>query len=146
MRALHLVKRLVESLNNSEPPQESLDSCEHLLLPEEFRVWRKLPNRDQRHSIGVLRRFDALLPHASLSERRAALLHDVGKSVSNLGIVARVLVTLLRPMTKRHRDYVAHEEIGRELLRGISDERTLEVLEMRKDDPAARALHLADDL
>ena len=74
---------------------EDLTEVESLLLRDEFDLWRTMPTMDQRHSIAVMHRFKDLRPNASLPEIRSALLHDIGKIQANLGILGRVVATLV---------------------------------------------------
>ena len=117
-----------------------------ILLPEEFSLWSQMQNRDQRHSLDVLRRFDALQAEASRDERAAALLHDVGKSESTLGWWGRILATIFGPRTEAFRTYLDHEEIGLRLLAGVSSPRTLEILGGQVVDDVTAALRAADDV
>ncbi|MFM8003316.1 MAG: HD domain-containing protein, partial [Actinomycetota bacterium] len=77
---------------------------------------------DKRHSLKVLARFSALLPQASVAERRAVLLHDVGKLHSDLGILMRVAATIIGPRNARLAAYHDHERIGATMLREIGSE------------------------
>lgn len=77
---------------------------------------------DQRHSIVVMRRFRVLRPNATLPEIRAALLHDVGKIESNLGVFGRVIATVVGPRGRRFTNYHEHEQIGSQMLRKINSE------------------------
>lgn len=52
---------------------------------------------DQRHSLVVAQRFVTLKPDAQRDHIAAALLHDVGKVESDLGIAMRVIATLIGP-------------------------------------------------
>ena len=102
--------------------------------------------RDQRHSIVVLSRFDALLPTAVSAERAAALLHDVGKNISGLGFISRVVATVVGPKGKRFTDYHDHENLGAELMRSFSDPRTVALIGGTADDDVSRLLQAADDI
>ena len=77
---------------------------------------------DQRHSIAVLRRFLSLRPSATRPEMRAALLHDIGKLQSNLGVLGRVVATLIGPRGERFTAYHDHERIGSEMLQNINSD------------------------
>jgi hypothetical protein len=93
-----------------------------------------MPNPDRRHAVGVARRVDAALP-AGVEDRRAALaaalLHDVGKTVSGLRTYGRVIATLsaaaggrdqaaawseTRGFTRRVGLYLRHPELGADQL------------------------------
>ena len=126
--------------------RSDMSLAQTILLPEEFSLWSHMQNRDQRHSLDVLRRFDALQAEASRDERAAALLHDVGKSESTLGWWGRILATIFGPRTEAFRTYLDHEEIGLRLLAGVSSQRTLEVLQDKQTDAAAIALRNADQI
>lgn len=117
-----------------------------VLLPDEFNLWSRMQGRDQRHSLEVLRRFDGLQPNASRDERAAALLHDVGKCESTLGWWGRIFATLLGPRTTAFRTYLNHEEIGLQLLTGVSSRRTCEILDGGVVDDVVRALRAADNV
>ena len=102
--------------------------------------------RDQRHSIVVLRRFDVMAHTAVTTERAAALLHDVGKNISNLGFFSRVIATLVGPRGQRFLDYHDHERLGAELLSSISDPRTVALVGGSVDDDISVLLKEADDI
>jgi putative nucleotidyltransferase with HDIG domain len=93
-------------------------------------LFLRMAARDQVHALRVLRR----LGDAEPLLRRAALLHDVGKSQAPLGTVGRSLVVLaaatgttrllchLPGIGPRVRRYLDHPRIGAELLRGAGAE------------------------
>ena len=143
---LHLAKRAVTSFRNHAVETSGMSLVQSILLPDEFLQWARMQNRDQRHSLEVLHRFDALLPSASRDERAAALLHDVGKSESSLGWWGRIVATILGGRTSAFRTYLNHEEIGLQLLSGISTPRTLEVLRADSADSVIVALRHADNM
>ena len=118
----HLVSRFFGAISGAQPPLEDLTEVESLLLDGELLFWRKLPTMDQRHSIAVLRRFLSLRPGATRPEMRAALLHDIGKIQSNLGVLGRVLATLIGPRGERFTAYHDHERIGSEMLQNINSD------------------------
>lgn len=70
---------------------------------------------DQRHSYEVFRRVDF---NPELAE--AALLHDVGKSISALGPFQRSIATVCRfmhiPVRGRWKSYLAHGAVGATML------------------------------
>ena len=105
-----------------------------------------MQHRDQRHSIIVLNRFVALVPGAVTAERAAALLHDVGKNISGLGFFLRVIATVVGPKGKRFTEYHNHESLGAELMRFISDARTVALIGGTANDDVARLLQAADDV
>jgi hypothetical protein len=86
------------------------------LLAGERALWRRLDNRDRRHSVAVARRFHARRPDATRAELAGALLHDVGKVQCGLGTWGRVVATVVGPVTPSFRSYHDHEQIGADLL------------------------------
>jgi HD superfamily phosphohydrolase YqeK len=105
-----------------------------------------MQNRDQRHSLDVLRRFDSLYNAATRDERAAALLHDVGKCESQLGWLGRIIATMVGPRTDSFRRYLDHEQIGLALISNASPARTSEVLKGDIVDDCVRALRDADNI
>ena len=95
-----------------------------------------MPSADRRHAVGVARRVDeALAGRRRCVDRRpvlaAALLHDVGKTVSGLGTYGRVIATLsaavggrdqaeawstTRGFTRNVGLYLRHPELGADQL------------------------------
>ena len=136
----------MSSLSQSSPDPQDLAIASDVLNSAEFVVWNEMQHRDQRHSIVVLRRFDALLPTAVRAERAAALLHDVGKNVSKLGFVLRVTATVVGPRGRRFAEYHDHENLGADLIRSISDPRTVALVGGMADDDVALLLQAADDI
>lgn len=111
-------------------------------------MWSRLSLADRRHSVLVARRFATFAPDSGPAELAAALLHDVGKSVSPLSTAERVAATVLEPLwhPRRFEAYYRHEEIGLDLCRAAgSRPRTLELLS-DPCDPLADALRRADDV
>ena len=137
----HLVSRFFGAVSNAKPLPEDLAEVESLLLCDEFDLWRTMPTMDQRHSIVVMHRFRDLRPSASLPEIRSALLHDIGKIQSNLGIFGRVVATLVGRRGERFTAYHDHEKIGSEMLRNIdSDSVTIQLVAGSDQSDIAGAL------
>ena len=112
-----------------------------MLLRDEFDLWRTMPVMDQRHSIVVMHRFRKLRPSATKPEIRAALLHDIGKIQSNLGVLGRVLATLIGRRGVRFTAYHDHERIGSQMLQKInSDFITIQLIAGARDEDIADAL------
>lgn len=118
----HLFERFCGAISRAQPSPADRGEVESVLLGEEFDLWQKMPAMDQRHSIVVMRRFRVLRPNATLPEIRAALLHDVGKIESNLGVFGRVIATVVGPRGRRFAKYHDHEQIGSQMLRKINSE------------------------
>jgi hypothetical protein len=146
MKSVHLIKRAIGSLSQAPPSAVEVTKVQDVLNEVEFRLWSEMQYRDQRHSIAVLVRFDRFAPTALQSERAAALLHDVGKNVSGLGFIARVVATLVGPRCHRFANYHNHETLGAELLSVISDPRTVELVRGVANDEVSRLLRAADDI
>ena len=144
---LHLTKRFVLALDRRELSQSNFDSVRDLLLPREFELWLNMPLIDQKHSLLVMRRFLDRLPNAEVAAVRASLLHDVGKTKSNLGVCGRVVATIVGRRGERFSMYHDHETIGAKMLREIgSDETTWRLVVGESANPEIlQALHEADD-
>lgn len=148
---LHLAKRFLGSLAKREISELDRDWVVSILSVSELRLWSGQMLVDQAHSLQIARRFVVLLPDATREEIAAALLHDVGKSIARLGVLARVVATILpaRLARKNHRvaAYRDHEKIGAEMLRAIgSSEVTAGLVEGTASTKAANALLLADQV
>ena len=145
---LHLTKRFVLALDRRELSQSNFDSVRDLLLPREFELWLNMPMIDQKHSLLVMRRFLDRLPNAEVAAVRASLLHDVGKTKSNLGVCGRVVATIVGRRGERFSMYHDHETIGAKILREIgSDETTWRLVVGESANPEIlQALHEADDI
>ncbi|MFM8267824.1 MAG: hypothetical protein ACKOA2_07370 [Ilumatobacteraceae bacterium] len=144
-RVGHLARRWWTSLSRSPVAPADLEWVRSVLLDGEFELWTRMSLVDRRHSLVVTRRFLAAEPLVQRTEIAAALLHDVGKTVSELGTTARVIATLIGPRGQRFADYHRHEALGAELLSSCgSDARTIALV--RGEGPYAPALAAADDV
>jgi hypothetical protein len=130
----HLARRFFGALRPGGPSPADRAWVESVLDPGEFALWARQPGHDQRHSAGVARQVEAALaggPHAGDTRWLAcALLHDIGKLASGLGIPARVLATLVgratggavadweeRPgLRRRIALYLRHPELGGDMI------------------------------
>ncbi len=142
----HLVRRAVGSFRNNPLTTGETGVARSVLLPGEFDLWLQMQNRDRRHSLDVLRRFDRLAPGADREDRAAALLHDVGKASSPLGWWGRIIATVAGPRTAAMRAYLDHEAIGVGVLQGVSTPRTIAVLDGTAADASVEALRAADNV
>ncbi|HET8931205.1 MAG TPA: hypothetical protein VFN21_11150 [Acidimicrobiales bacterium] len=132
MAAGHLVKRFFGSLRPGGPSKTD-DAWAHSHLSDaEAKLWRRMSNPDRRHAVGVARRVErALGSEATDPILAAALLHDVGKTVSHLRTYGRVVATLsakvaghemavawseTRGFTRRVGLYLEHPRLGGDLL------------------------------
>lgn len=143
---LHLVRRALSSWSNHPLRDEERRVASSWLTSRELEIWNSMQPRDCRHSIIVQQRFAELCPGASRAEHAAALLHDVGKIESRLGWWMRIVATVVGPRGARFRSYHDHEKIGADLLRGLSDDRTVSLIAGEVDDDVAHALQRADDV
>lgn len=139
----HLAARLVWSLR-AGPPSPADDAwAESQLLPGEIGLWRRMVGMDRTHSIKVARRFVAARPQATRAEIAGALLHDVGKVESGLGVWGRVAASVVGGRTARFRSYLDHERIGSQLAAAAgSDPATVDLIAER--GPAFATLHQVD--
>lgn len=165
----HLAKRFVGSLSRARPPADDDGWARGHLGPGEQTLWARLDPADQRHAVGVARRVVADLGDPERAVVAAALLHDVGKTVSGLGTFGRVGATVVTVVVGRARvaaragddgaigrvgAYVTHDVIGAALLHDAgADPLTVawaaehHLPPERWTVPAeiGRALHAADD-
>lgn len=142
----HLVKRAVTSISNEPLSGADVERAERLLLPQEFELWWSMSPRDQRHSLQVHERFMRFYPPAKRTEQAAALLHDVGKTVSGLGWLKRIAATIVGPRGAAFAMYHDHENLAVQMLQGISDQRTLDLIGGAIDDVVMVALRQADEI
>ena len=112
----HLIRRFFSVLVASPLTEEESREVESWLdRQEEVALYRQQPAADQRHGLDAAR----LIP-AVRSERRdlvrAALLHDVGKRWSDLGVIQRSLASLFTkmrvPVRGSWRRYLDHGSLG----------------------------------
>lgn len=103
VRPLHWAQRLRRSVGTSEPTDDASRFAREHLDDRGWLLFQRMPAADRRHGIGVAHATEAALdaegaPALDPDEREAvigaALLHDVGKSVSGLGAYGRVVATL----------------------------------------------------
>lgn len=141
----HLVRRFTGSLSQTPPSVPDEVWAESHLLVDERSMWRAMSIADRRHAIEVARRFAERRPDASRAEMAGALLHDVGKVGSGLGTFGRVVATVVGPRTARLRIYHDHEQLGADALAAAGSDPTTVAL-VRRQGPAAQALHEADDI
>jgi len=128
----HLARRFFGSLRPGGPNAADDEWARAQLLPNEVELWRRMPNPDRRHAVGVAREVERSLGHeASRPVLAAALLHDVGKIESGLHTYGRVIATLCgmtlgreqaktwtrgRGFTRRVGLYLLHPDLGGDLL------------------------------
>ena len=147
-RALHLVRRFRGAISTAPPSAADDAWAVRQLTATESALWWQMMHQDRRHSVMVARRFVERVPDAPRAAVAAALLHDVGKSESRLGVWARVATTIVGPRTSRWRSYHDHERVGVAMLReAASDPLTLALLDgSSPDGRLVEALRAADDI
>jgi hypothetical protein len=135
-RETHLVRRFLGALSPAAPRPDDVAWVTTILNERELAVWSRLPKHDRRHAIAVARRVEAALTGtvyaADARWLEAALLHDVGKLDSGLGVLGRVAATLAgavaghdmadawsqrRGVTRRFGLYLRHPELGASRIR-----------------------------
>src|SRR3954462_8522934 len=90
----HLARRFFGSLRPGGPSKIDDEWARSQLLPNEVDLWRRLPNPDRRHAVGVAHEVERSLGHeATRPVLAAALLHDVGKGESGRRTDGRVIAT-----------------------------------------------------
>lgn len=147
MRWLHLVRRFLGSVTARSLTRAEQETIRQTLLPGEQQLFARLSRADQRHALQVLQRFNLRMPTATVEARRAALLHDIGKVGLQLGVLARVLATIVGPRTRRFADYHAHESRGAAMLeRAGSSQATVNLVRGVGDAGVLAALRSADDI
>jgi hypothetical protein len=143
MKLWHLVARFVTAAPPHPPSVDDEVWAEGFLTPAERRLWIRFDNHDRRHSIRVARRFVRRVPDAEPAVVAGALLHDIGKVRCGIGVLGRVVATIVGPRTERFRCYHDHERVGAEMLAAIgSDRRTVELA--GGAGPFAEALEACD--
>ncbi|MCB1258472.1 MAG: HD domain-containing protein [Microthrixaceae bacterium] len=133
----HRSRRFFGSLLPVHVKAEDADWVAGLLSESELAAFYRMCVRDQVHSIGVARKVEANLGALDSSEPSdwilvAALMHDVGKSMVELGTYGRVMASLAgwaageemapawaqkRGMTRKIGLYLQHPELGADILR-----------------------------
>ena len=147
----HLVRRFFTSLSTRPPETKDIAWVNEQLLESEFELWCRMKPHDQRQSIEVARRFIELHPTFSRDEVAAALLHDIGKVHSELGVMGRVVATIVGQKSTKFQEYHNHEVIGLNLCReaGSSTE-TLRLLDWStqesRNDLIVKLLRQADQI
>jgi hypothetical protein len=136
MKLVHLSSRFVRALSPAAPRADDVAWVERVLTPDGFVQFRKQPHHDQRHAIGVARDVQTRLADTEYADDprwiSAALLHDIGKLDSRLGVYGRVVATVSGAaagrehaqawsessgFTRRVGLYLRHAELGADRIR-----------------------------
>ncbi|MCP3992854.1 MAG: HD domain-containing protein [Actinomycetia bacterium] len=135
----HLARRFIDSLWPGPPATLDETWAQSYLSDGEQTIWHRMSNPDRRHAIHVARTVvDAFGGEVDDQVVVAALLHDCGKVVSQLGTMSRVGATLLwaviddsrasrwldAPSTlgRRLAQYRRHPQLGAVLLAAVDSD------------------------
>lgn len=136
MKLFHLSRRFFGALWPGAPRAADVEWVRGILNDAELSQFRRQPNHDQRHAIGVARDVEHRLAGTPYADDRrwpeAALLHDIGKLDARLGVYGRVVATVAghaaghhmadawstkRGFTRRVGLYLRHAELGADRIR-----------------------------
>jgi hypothetical protein len=136
VKAWHLARRFFGASRPGPPSRREQAWVAEVLSPAELALWNRMPNHDRRHAAAVARRVQASLEGTTAAgDSRwlaAALLHDVGKLDSGLGVCGRVIATLAtaaagrdtaelwtakRGFTRRVGLYAQYPRLGADMIR-----------------------------
>jgi hypothetical protein len=136
MKVRHLAGRFFGALSPAAPRDADLAWVASVLTPDAYAEFRRQPHHDQRHAVAVARAVQTRLAGtADEGDPRwltAALLHDLGKLDSHLGVCGRVVATVSgavagrdmaghwsqsRGFTRRVGLYLDHAELGADRIR-----------------------------
>jgi len=136
VKLAHLSGRFVRALWAGPPRADDVAWVESVLTPDAFLQFRRQPNHDQRHAVDVARDVERRLAGTEYAgDSRwisAALLHDIGKLDSRLGVYGRVVATISGSVagrehaaawsessgfTRRVGLYLRHTELGGDRIR-----------------------------
>jgi len=153
-RQTHLARRFFGALWPGRPDATDVAWVATVLNEQELAVWSRMPNHDRRHSIHVARDVESMLANTEYAGddrwAEAALLHDVGKLDSGLGVFGRVLATLAgaaaghdmaepwshqRGITRRFGLYLRHPELGASRIRMCNGTREAALWAETHQDP-----------
>lgn len=133
-KPLHLVGRFLGMLAPVGPRPARRRWAESQLTDEERALFRRLRPADRRHAVAVARRVERRLgDETTRPVLAAALLHDIGKLDSHLGVYGRTVATLCgfavrhdeetirewtrtRGITRRIGLYLRHARLGGDVL------------------------------
>jgi HD domain len=158
MKVAHLSGRFVRALWPGPPRADDVVWIETVLTPGGFIQFRRQPNHDQRHAVGVAREVQHRLADTPYADDprwlSAALLHDIGKLDSRLGISGRVVATVAASVagrdhaevwsessgfTRRVGVYLRHAELGADRIRLAGEPEEAAVWAAAHHDPESWA-------
>lgn len=115
----HLVRRFFGSVRGGWPSPEEQRWVATLLDSRESELFWSQSTIDARHAIAVARYVGKTLPGRT-DLVRAALFHDIGKTIDLIGPIRRSIATVLAglrlPISGRMATYRQHAERGAEIL------------------------------
>ncbi len=136
MKLLHLAERFARALWPGPARPADVEWVETVLTPSAYAEWRLQPSHDRRHTIRVAREVQTQLAGTAYADDprwlSAALLHDIGKLDSGLGVYGRVVATVSGAaggrdhapawsestgFTRRVGLYLRHAELGADRIR-----------------------------
>lgn len=98
----HLARRFLASLSNAPPDLAEEAWARTWLTPLEATLWQSQPGRDRRHTLAVARLVEGAVEGQTETAQAdtawlvaAGLLHDVGKTSAQLGVIGRSAATVL---------------------------------------------------
>ena len=164
-RVAHLAKRFFGALRPGGPSAADARWVASILTPEELKLWQRMKSHDRRHSVAVARRVEQRLAGSKDADSRwcaVALLHDVGKLDSGLGVIGRVGATVAgglaghdmapvwsqkRGVTRRVGLYLRHPELGATRIRVVGGrEEAARWADAHHDEQARAALDFPENV
>ncbi len=140
----HLTRRFFGSLAAHRPTSSDQSFVAGLLSAAEADVFWSQPVPDLAHAVRSAQSVAEAAP-GRVDLARAALLHDVGKRLSDIGTVGRSLATALSlvrlPTSERMASYLEHARLGAEELTALGCEDL--VVQFARHHHAARPTHIA---
>jgi hypothetical protein len=138
----HLVRRFFGSFAARRPSPAQQQWVADRLDGAAARLFFAQDALDQAHAVVTARRVARAAPGRD-DLVRAALLHDVGKTISGLGVMGRSIASLLAiahlPAPSRMRQYLDHGRIGAEVLGGVGESALTVAFARSHHDPGAPA-------
>ena len=93
---LHLGRRFFRTIHRKGPNAAEEAWATDQLLPTERHLWLSMSDADRHHAVLIAQQVAATLgQQGTRPVLSAALLHDVGKTVSGLSLYGRVIATLI---------------------------------------------------
>jgi len=138
----HLGRRFFRSLRVRRPGPAAQQWVATHLHGEAARLFFAQSAMDQAHAVDIAHRVERAAPGRG-DLVRAALLHDVGKNSSRLGVAGRTAASLLAithlPTSGRMRDYLEHGRLGATALGALGETPLTVAFARSPHDPRAPA-------